>query len=151
MKSQQIFNLFTYTGMLLIDNKILTTSPDYLREKTLRFFGTLGKPEFMHLPEPKWTILSDWPNTDFWTSYCIKWTVRNDDFELMNIINFLLNIFPVFVKSDKNLTFRKFERYIGDLNLISNENLSYMCHKKILNVVELNMNNRYLKLKILGN
>jgi len=150
MKSQQIFNLFTYTGMMLIDNQILTTSPDYLREKTLRFFGTLGKSEYIDLPTPVYAsqgILDRF----FWTRYCDTWGVKKNDVELMNIINFLLNVPSIFIKYDKNLTFRNFEKYIGDLDSISNENLSFMCHKKILEVVELTMNDRFLKLKALGN
>ena len=143
-------NLFTYTGMMLIDNQILTTSPDYLREKTLRFFGTLGKLEYIDVPTPVYTsqgILDRY----FWPRYCDTWGVKKDDVELMNIINFLLNVPSIFTKDDKNITFRNFEKYIGNLNSISDEDLSFMCHRKILELVKNNMNDRVLKLKALGN
>lgn len=160
MKSQQIFNLFYYTVFMLIDNQIYTTSPDYLREKTLKFFGTLGKPEFIKFPKAKYTSQSifkvnyNFPDdNNFWKLYCKTWSVKEDDFELMNIINFLLNVYPIYIENHKSQTFSNFEKFIGNTELISVDDLSYMVHPVILKYLEENvdLNCRFLKLKALGN
>lgn len=158
MKSQQIFNLFTYTGMMLIDNQILTTSPDYLREKTLRFFGTLGKSEYIDLPTPVYAsqgILDRF----FWTRYCDTWGVKKNDVELMNIINFLLNsnlirttsfnhmISPV----DNRSVYKQFEKYIGDIETVPDYDLKSNVHFKIVEYLTkyIDFNDRFFKLKML--
>ena len=133
MNIRQIQNMFLYTGIMLLDNKIITSSPDYLTEKSLKFFGKLGKPEFINFPKiaHKNQISDITTNCDFWQMYCKIWHVDSDDYELMNIINFLLSVYPVYVNSQKSLTFRNFEKYIGDLDSISDYDLSSLAHFKI--------------------
>ena len=149
---------------MLIDNQIFTTSPDYLREKSLKFFGTLGKSGFIKFPKAKYTSQSifkvNYRYSDddiFWKLYCKTWKVKEDDFELMNIINFLLNVSPVYNDNKKNLQkniiFSNFEKFIGDIEIINENDLSYMVHPVILKFLKDNMdfNCRFLKLKVLGN
>ena len=50
----QIKNMFIYTGIMLLDNQILMTSPDYFQEKSIKFFGKLGKSEFIQFPKIKY-------------------------------------------------------------------------------------------------
>jgi len=151
MNIKQISNIFYYTGIMLLDNKIITTSPDYLIEKSLKFFGKLGKPEFIEFPKISFDIqkseITD--NCDFWKKYCEIWHTKSDDYELMNIINFLLNVFPIYVvNSKKSLTFKQFEKYIGDLNSISEYDLSGLAHFKILEFINkhTDFDNRHFKL-----
>lgn len=99
MNIQQIKNLYTYTAILLSDNKIIFSSPDYLKEKSLKFFGKLGKSEFINFPKIKYQSQVPKCNSfwdinfevgfDFWEKYTKIWGVNQDDYELMNIINFL--------------------------------------------------------------
>lgn len=162
MNIQQIKNLYSYTAIMLIDNYIISTSPDYLKEKSLKFFGTLGKSEFINFPEIKFqsqvSVLRmgkkvfNSKDFDFWKKYTKNWCVGQDDYELMNIINFLLNVHPIYVEEKKSLTIKNFEKYIGDINLLSTRDLSYMAHFKITEYINknTNFNNRYFKLMILN-
>ena len=153
MNKYQLKNIFIYTGIMLLDNNIIMSSPDYLKEKTLKFFGILGKPEFIDFPKIKFNNQkSETTNgVDFWEKYCEIWKVKDDDFPLMNIINFLLNVYPIYVETQKNLTYNTFEKYIGELDCISKVDLSYMAHPKIVEFLDehIDFNNRFFKLQIL--
>jgi len=163
MNFTQIKNIYTYTGIMLLDNFIITTSPDYLKEKTLKFFHTLGKDEFIEFPKIKFKnqISKIYPieNGNFWKTYCQIWNncpnnsrKIEEDYELMNIINFLLSVYPIYVENDRSLTIRQFEKYIGDIDIISKNDLSYVAHEKIIEFINTHMsfNNRYFKLLILN-
>lgn len=63
-------------------------SPDYIKEKTLLFFNKLGKNEFIKYPGS---------NNDFWVAYTDIWNIEQDDYELMNIINFILSFKEIIV------------------------------------------------------
>ena len=171
MNKNQIYNLFSYAGIMLLDNKLIMTSPDYLEEKTLAFLGRLGKDEFIKYPEIKYKsqnfertrrrlsnnkfieekieynkIFDSFEN-DFWGEYCKIWSVDINNYKLMNIINFLL---------DSNITktgsfFENFEKYFGDMSTISVEDLDYKAHLLILEYLDENIdfNSRYLKLRCL--
>jgi hypothetical protein len=136
------------------------SSPDYLKQKTYKFFNQLGKPEFIILPKPKNKLQKEICKhlrisyeSDFWTKYCTIWHTKNDDYEIMNIINFLLNVIPPYGKNfKKSPTFDCFEKYIGDMELISKDNLSHMAHAKIIEHLDQNLNlenDRYCKLRVL--
>lgn len=157
----QLKNIFIYTGIMLIDNQIILSSPDYLKEKTLKFFGCLGKPEFIQFPKIKYNtqklnipLLIDptiQPNINFWTAYCLIWNIKNDDYELMNIINFLLNILPPCPNMKPSITINSFQKYIGNIESITTTDLSYMAHAKLREyfVENIKLNDRYCKLRIL--
>lgn len=153
MNMQQIKNVYYYTSIMLIDNFIITTSPDYLTEKSLNFFGKLGKNEFIEYPKIKYSsqLSSILKNNDFWELYCRIWSVDKNNYELMNSINFLLNIAPIPIESKESETFKLFEKFLGDIDSTSTENLSYMVHDKILEYFDeyVDFNSRYFKLKIL--
>ena len=178
MTATQIKNIFIYTGIMLLDNQVLLTSPDYLKEKTIKFFGTLGKSEFIKTPvikfkfqklavvrlgklsstasfENKSEVQENHPVTtegnDFWTNYCKIWSVKNDDYELMNIINFLLTILPPFAVYKKHITLNSFEKYISNIESVEKSDLSYMAHPHLREYFtkNLDLNDRYCKLRIL--
>lgn len=131
MTAIQIHNIFIYIGILMMDKNILTKSPDYIEEKSLRFFGQLGKNEFIKTPEK-------------WNKYCKVWKVDHNDFELMNIINFLYDM-------NTKTVFKKFEKYICDFENINKNDLSYTAHAKLIEYINKNIDfdNRFFKLKIL--
>ena len=158
MTSIQINNIFSYSTIMLIGNDLMLTSPNYLTEKTLCFFGKLGKDKFIEYP----TILltkrissgdtrstnSKLVEKNIWEEYCKTWGVDKNDYKLMNIINYLINI--NFQK--QNSFFNNFEKYIGNTKTISNKNLDYMVNPKLLEHIKKvnNFNTRYLKLKTLS-
>jgi len=125
MTKNQIHNLFYYLGIMLLDNKIISTSPDYLIEKSLSFFGNSGKNVFISdiknkffsqkLPDNKYD------GYGFWFAYCKTWNVKQDDYEIMNILNFILSCN---IKNHKNIIMN-FEKYIGSVDVISDSDLSY--------------------------
>lgn len=163
MTTNQIYNIFHYCGIMLLDNKLIITSPDYLKEKTLSFMGKLGKNEFIEFPKIKYSyqkferIKRKWNRNDiifdnlednFWSEYCKIWNVNENDYQFMNIINYLMNI--NFLK--QNSFFDNFEKYFGYTNTISNKNLDYKVHPLLLEDLEnyIDFESRYLKLKSLG-
>jgi len=160
MTITQLQNIFIFTGIMLIDNDIPMTSPDYFEEKSKKFFGKLGKSEFIHFPEIKykyqWTSIKHLENynnfrENFWTEYCKLWKVKPENYELMNTINFLLNILPPHKKMKSSITINSFEKYIGSIDSVANIDLSYMAHAKLREyfVENINLNDRYCKLRIL--
>jgi len=151
---QQIKNVYYYTCIMLMDNMIITTSPDYLTEKSLKFFGKLGKNEFIEYPKIKYqsqlsSIVK--PSTDFWKIYCRIWNIKSDDFKVMNMINFLLNVTPIFIEKRESQTFNEFEKFIGNIESTSKEDLSYMVNAKLLEYFDehVDFNTRFFKLKTL--
>lgn len=136
-----------------MDNMIITTSPDYLEKKTLNFFGKLGKNEFIEYPKVKYRpqLAPILKGNDFWKLYCGIWKVDKNNYELMNIISFLLNTAPIPIKSNEGYAFKLFQKFLGDIESTSTENLSYMVHDKILEYFDENIdfNTRYFKLKTL--
>lgn len=131
MTAIQIHNIFIYLGILIVDGEITSKSPDYIEEKSLRFFDRLGKNEFIKKPHN-------------WDKYCERWNVDSNDFELMNIINFLNDV------KIRNV-FDEFEKYIGDFEIINKNDLSYIGHFKIVEFINnsIDFNSRFFKLKIL--
>lgn len=171
MSKYQIYNLYSFIGIMLLDNKLIMTSPNYLEEKSLAFFGKLGKDEFIKYPEIKsksqkftrsrkrwvepgiidekieYNSIFDFFEDSFWPEYCKIWGVDDNNYKLMNIINFLLSI---------NITkpssvFKNFEMFFGDTNTISDEYLDYKVHPILIEYLDenINFNDRYLKLKSL--
>lgn len=132
MKINQIHNIFIYIGILIMDNDIMTKSPDYIEEKSLCFFGSLGKNEYIKTPEK------------IWKKYCKTWRVDSNNYELMNIINFLYDV------TDRNV-FSNFEKYIGDFEKIYENDLSHKAHFKLVTHINkiIDFDNRFFKLKIL--
>jgi len=173
MNKNQIVNIFIYYGIMVLDNQLIMTAPSYLKEKTLDFFGQLGKNKFINYPKithgnqklnlkfiewnrgkHKWEDKSKnvHPNLknysdDFWKKYCKIWNVENDDYELMNIINFILS----FNITKQKLVLNNFEKYIGNLDSICEEDLDYKAHVLICDFIYENVNfdSRYFKLKTL--
>lgn len=151
----KIQNLFIYAGIMILDerNTLINTSPEYLKEKTLLFFNKLGKDEFINLPNE--IIL--WPNKNkfitygpnFWEKYCDIWKISSNNYEIMNIINFLISI----KQNDTfNSVFENFDKYIGNIKDISDEDLSYAAHHNIIDYLNnVIFNSRYLKLKSFEN
>ena len=155
----QLQNIFTFTGIMLIDNDITMTSPDYFEEKSKKFFGKLGKNEFIHFPRIKYNyhtgkkFLENYNKfqEDFWIEYCKLWKVKSDNYELMNIINFLLNVLPPHKKMKTSITINSFDKYIGNIESITNRDLSCMAHAKLREYFAESqiLNDRYCKLRIL--
>ena len=159
MTITQLQNIFTFTGIMLIDNDIPMTSPDYFEEKSKKFFGKLGKSEFIHFPEIKYNyhtgkkFLENYNKfqENFWTEYCKLWRVKPENYELMNTINFLLNVLPPHKKMKPSITINSFEKYIGNIETITNKDLSCMAHVTLREyfVKNVDLNDRYCKLRIL--
>jgi hypothetical protein len=144
MTKNQIENIFYYLGMMLINNKIISTSPDYLIEKSIIFFGVLGKNEFVSDIKNEYFSQRIDSEDDFWSVYCKAWGVKQDNYEIMNIINFILSCNVEYPKS----IFKNFEKYIGEINIISDLNLRFKLHPNLLVFIDnsVNFNDRYLKL-----
>ena len=136
MKKIQIHNMFIYLGIMLIDNKLQSMSPDYIKEKTLKFFGRLGKSEFVRIPIKN-------RNFDF-ELYCNTWKINRDDFELINIINFINDT----VTLEKKKVFYNFRKYIGETDCILSKDLSHLAHTNISKYIDelVNFNDRFCKL-----
>ena len=49
----QLHNLVSFNAIMLLDNDLLTTSPDYFKEKSFRFFGFEAKNSFIEYPKHK--------------------------------------------------------------------------------------------------
>ena len=43
MNKNQIYNLFCFVGVMKLDIDLMLTSPDYIDEKTTKFFGFYTK------------------------------------------------------------------------------------------------------------
>lgn len=152
MISNQIYNFFFYgaimsLGLSGVRNKLKYTSPDYIKEKTLLFFNKLGKNELIKYP-------------DFWNEYTDIWYINETDYELMNIINFILSFDEIMWtlsidEKNKQMSkiFNRFEKYIGDIEKINTSDLSYAIHYNLLKFVKKNINfdDRYIKLLCLNN
>lgn len=136
MNRTQIHNMFVYVGIMIAENDLLTISPDYIKEKTLAFFGILGKPEFIKTP----TIRRHF-NFD---TYCNYWKISNSDFELINVINFLNDINSL----EKKEIFSNFRKYFGTTDYISSKDLSYLSHPTILKYIneKIEFDDRFCKL-----
>lgn len=157
----QIHNVFTYMGIILLDgnNKLISISPDYIKEKASCLLGQLGKNEFVEYPIVKYDKhqyhhdrLKD--TKKFWKTYSKIWHIDDDDFELMNLINFLLNVRPPYDKYDnknKGDVLKYFEKYIGDIEYVPVYDLSCKAHFKISEYLNkhIDFNDRFFKLKIL--
>jgi hypothetical protein len=132
--------------MLFNNNKILLTSPDYIIDKSQVLLGMVGKTEFIQYPK-------------YWQDYCDTWHTEHENYELMNIINFLSNIYPPYIPNEDDekkelhpkITFNNFEKFIGLVDNIQNNNMIHLAHFIIREQVELYINDncysRYLKLK----
>jgi len=146
MTKNQAHNVFYYLGIMLNDNKIINTSPDYLIEKTISFFGKLGKDEYI---SKVINVYSSQINNsaDFWLEYCRIWNIDNNKYEIYNIINFILNS----MINDSNSVMKAFKKYIGEFDTISDSDLSYKLHPKLLSHINnsIDFNSRYLKLLLL--
>jgi len=161
MNTTQLQNIFTYTGIMLLDNNLAMTSPEYFEEKSMKFFGKLGKSEFIQFPKLKYKYKTDenfLKNYDgfhenFWLEYCKLWNIKSDNYELMNNLNFLLNVFPPHREMKTNITINNFEKYIGNIESVTNVELSYMVHPVLMEYIinNLNLNDRYCKLRMLEN
>lgn len=141
MTKTQIYNLHIFSYMFVIDNNIHTTSPDYIKEKSIRFFGQLGKNniiEFKNKRDKKIYM-------EYWEIYCESWGTKPDDYQLLNMILFLL-----YNRKKKNII-KNFEKYVGATDIIANLDLKYMAHPKLLTYIDntINLNSRYFKLKTL--
>lgn len=133
MNKYQLKNLFYFLSIMKYDNILLSTSPDYLSEKSLSFFNKLGNKNFV--PNIR--------NEKFWIAYCKFWNIEENNYEILNIINF---ISMSYLSNSKNVI-KNFKIFIGDVKYISDYDLSYKVHKKILDHINnIISNDRYLKL-----
>lgn len=146
MTNQQANNIFYFLGIMLMDNKIINTSPDYLEEKSLSFFGKLGKKEFVSDIKNIYQSqkISVTINGDFWYEYCKRWGVDQNNNKIMNIINFILNSN---ITNQKNVI-HNYVKYIGEIDTITNSDLSCKIHPNIQTYIDKNIdfNSRYFKL-----
>jgi hypothetical protein len=153
MKITQIRNIYMFMGIMLLDNKLLSTSPDYFEEKAKCFFGKLGKNEFVEFSKPKYFNATDdnFHKSNFWKVYRERWKIDDNDFELINIINFLLNVRPPFDNKGKSDMFKYFEKFIGNIETIPYYDNSGHAHFKIAEYINkhIDFNDRLFKLKIL--
>jgi len=172
MTINQLYNIFTFTGIMLldVDTKLLTLtiSPDYIVEKSQRLLGMLGKKEFIQYPVMNPILKSDQniaDGVDFWSDYSEKWKVNNENYELMNIFNFLFSICPPhkvpqnnyyapdakYFKPQRTLDF--FEKFVGSLEDIPNDELlrrqaHFLIQEHIKDYIDYSCKvDRYLKLK----
>jgi len=147
MTKNQAYNVFYYLGIMLNDNKIITTSPDYLIEKTTSFFNKLGKNEFISEVKNKYRSQRIDYSADFWSEYCKMWKIDNDEYEILNILNFILNSD---IRDSKSVM-KNFKKFIGDFDVISDSDLSYKLHPILLSHMNnsVDLNSRYLKLLLL--
>ena len=99
---------------MVLDNDIFKTSPDYYREKCANILGISGgKKEFVKYPER-------------WDDYSKLWRIstHHEDYELMNILNFILDDFILDVynngayKLNPKSAINAYKNYIGDVNKI---------------------------------
>jgi len=88
---------------------------------------------------------------NFWLEYCKLWKVKYNNYELMNIINFLLNILPPHKGMKSNITIHSFEKYIGEIDSVTDIDLSYMAHPILREyfIENINLNDRYCKLRMI--
>jgi len=144
MTKNQIHNIFYYLGIMLNDNKIIYTSPDYLIEKSMTFFNKLGKNIFICDIENNYKKQEIDYDMNFWSKYCEIWKINKQDFELLNIINFILNSN---INNTKNVI-KNFEKYIGNIDIISDSDLSFKLHPILRSHINnsINFDSRYLKL-----
>lgn len=161
MISNQIYNFFYYGAIMSLETKLVNISPDYIKEKTLLFFNKLGKNEFIKYPGS---------NNDFWVAYTDIWNIEQDDYELMNIINFILSFKEIIVSVFPDnypmldtgemkhhkifpLIFNSFEKYIGHIEEINKSDLSWAIHVNLLKYIKkyIDFNDRYFKLLCLNN
>ena len=147
MTKNQAYNIFYYLGIMLIDNKIINTSPDYLIEKTMIFFNKLGKNEFKGKNNNIYGSQKIDFSDEFWLKYCKMWNIDMDEYEIYNIINFILNSNI----NDGTSVMKNFKKYIGDFDVVSDSNLSFTIHPKLLSHINnsIDINNRYLKLLLI--
>lgn len=133
MNRHQINNIFYFLGIMKYGGKLLTISPDYLSEKSLAFFGNLGSSNCI----PNILTLS------VWKSYCKTWKIKEDEYEILNIINFIaMSNFS----NPKNVI-KNYIQYMGNTEDINNYDVSSKVHPNILEHVNIIIsNNRYLKL-----
>jgi len=103
----KLYNLYTFLFIMVLDNDIFKTSPDYYREKCANILGISGgKKEFVKYPER-------------WDEYSKLWKVDHEDYELMNIINFLLYVYNSgrYILNPKS-AINAYKNYIGGVNKI---------------------------------
>jgi len=144
MTNNQTHNIFYFLGIMINDNKIINTSPDYLIEKANAFFSKLGKDEFISNIKNIYRSQKLDYTTEFWLSYCQIWHIDKNNFELLNIINFILNSN---ITDTKNVI-QNFKKYIGDINIIPDLDLSFKLHPTLLIHINksIDFDSRYLKL-----
>lgn len=151
MTKNNIHNIFYFLSIFSgIDNKLINTSPDYLIEKSLSFFNNLGKNVF--ISDIKSIPFSQRKNNnkiidDFWFTYCRTWNVNQEDYKIMNIINFIFN--SDIVNSTK--TMKSFDKYIDVININTDTDLSFKIHPNLIKYINKNadLNSRYLKLRMI--
>lgn len=160
MISNQIYNFFYYGAIMSLETKLVNISPDYIKEKTLLFFNKLGKNEFIKGPG----------ESGFWVAYTDIWNIEQEDYELMNIINFILSFEEIIVSVFPDnysmldtgemkhhkifpLIFNSFEKYIGHIEEINKSDLSWAIHVNLLKYIKkhIDFNDRYFKLLCLNN
>jgi len=119
----------------------MNTSPDYIEEKSVNFFGQLGRSgivEFLSKKHEKFYM-------GYWFMYCERWGVQYDNFELLNVI-----LFIIYDRNKENII-KLFEKYIGNTDIITNLDKKCLAHIKVLNYIDntIDFNSRYFKLKTL--
>jgi len=158
MNLNQIYNLFSFIGILSLDNDLILTSPDYIEAKTLNFLNfSLGKNEFIKIPTSYYCSKNYEHTTEkFWEDYCKIWKCDKEDYPLMNVFNFLLEsnfpkhgIFSEHKEDHPKISIELFEKYIGDIKDIEKDN-SYKTrtHPNIRDYIKeyLDLYSRYIKL-----
>jgi len=151
MTKNQIYNIFYFLAIFKECDKIINTSPGYLIEKSSSFFNNIKKYFIDDIKNIKFNQKVDnkYDGLGFWFEYCKTWNIDQDEFEILNILNFILNSNI----TDPKSVIKNFEKYIGDINTIPDLDLSYKLHPLLLNRVNkiVGVNSRYIKLRILQN
>lgn len=147
MTKNQFYNIYYFQYIMLTNYNILHISPDYLKEKSLLFLGKLGKNEFIKTPDANHMHPTQ-KQKNFWKKYCKLWNIEDDQYDTMNIFNFLTN-----ASNNPKKSLNNFEKYFGKINEIPNLELKHFIHKNLLNYIDNvffdDKYSRFFKLKIL--
>ena len=141
MTKTQLYNLHIFQNIFLFNtSNIISSSPDYIKEKSIIFFGRLGKDYFIDFKNNKHSKVY----LRYWDLYCETWRINKIDYQILNIILFI-------IYNKENNIIKNFEKYIGNINIISNLDLKYTTNINTINYINNNIdyNNRYFKLKTL--
>jgi len=133
MNRNKIINIIYFFGIMKNNQKILNVSPDYIIEKSMIFFNNLGNKSY----------ITNIRTQKIWKSYCKRWKVEEDNYEILNIINFIE------MSNFSNLkgVIANFKMFMFDFDSVSDDDLSYKIHPILRNSLNRSIsNNRYLKL-----